>query len=119
MTAAWSPDFFTKLCKALPNEFKDLNTIRMRGVYQDLVDFNVYKIVDPSFPGMEVYSFELNKKSKKIPTLEALINFLSDVRGVATRCGLKELKTPSELADTPHSFVLVRTKTTIRLFVNY
>jgi hypothetical protein len=86
-------DFFTRLCRALPKEFKEAANPHYDaqspiGYYSDMFYLECYKVTQPS-THEENYLFKV-KDNPKDPK-GALTNFFNDIRHVADKAGYEEV----------------------------
>ena len=86
-------DFFGRLCRALPKEFKEASNPHYDaqspiGYYSDLFYLECYKTAQSS-GGEENYLFKL--KDNPSDPKGALSNFFNDIRHVADKAGYEEV----------------------------
>lgn len=113
LASAWPEDFFTKLSKALPKEFRESHTTTLRGEYRHQVVLKCMKRRGKD-PMVETFDFML--QSDPEPTDAGVADFLGDIRKIAKAHGLIEVRSPAQLGE--NSFLLGRVEGGFRLLVS-
>ena len=112
------PDFYSLLVKQFPEEFKETPGPHFRGTYEGHMELSVVKMIDPQFPGLQMYTFTLLAGSVVEDLQKAHADFQNDVQFCCYKLGYaialgktaKDVKNPGTyklMQDRKKNYLLV------------
>ncbi len=114
LASKWPNDFWSKLCKAMPTSFTEVNaTPRIRGHY--LIDGKVLFVVRTgiSTSDLTCQVFYLTIPASTPVPQGALNIFLKDIESAGRKIGVTKVRTPEEVVSG--TYMIGRTKDGLQL----